>query len=654
MSGIFDKLFAKADKNDGDGVISAEELDAVSKLLNNAGGHGPVLAILMKAADVDGSGSLDKAEFQRYFSVLSYPQETMDAFEKLIDDLPGGAIAQHVEQKIADLPEGWVRVPSQSRPGGWTYMNSILGVKVRSLDELHKYMAMKGAEVGKAYRYWAGSLNKWLDCHVTETGSDGRVKIDIKPGVWIDKSKLQTPFQLIAFQEEEAAAAMDDVTYEFTEKPGFINGPPEDQVQDGNQEAAKAKVMADPQTYRAVTVGYNGALVYVRKHGEQWVKQADWMSYVLTTTSIKYDGPLFKDVHCEDKVTFNGGLEYGKGAGGKPPMHWKRPGRGHGLYDSCPIMLFGSVEPNDIRQGNVGDCSLIASIAALAECPNALKRLFGGRNTLSKTGQYKIELMDWGTKNWKTFVIDDRVACVDPEAMDPHFAKMSEEGEIFPMLIEKAVAIMAKGFDFCNSIMPTWALGILTGCTNCCEYTRDDCGNWTGVRSEYDGTSTFESQSHLDNVWGPPHEGQAGNIPKSDAEMWYCLKAWDDLGFLACCGVAKPGMTDASKTPTGIFYTHAYSLIKIMENAGGTGINMLQCRNPHGQTEPTLPWADGDSKWTQNPQVQAACAWYPDNWKNDGTFWCEDKDWFQNYNKVYLVKCDLEKKNVAPSVPQYG
>ena len=43
------------------------------------------------------------------------------------------------------------------------------------------------------------------------------------------------------------------------------------------------------------------------------------------------------------------------------------------------------------------------------------------------------------------------------DSPEPLFAKNTADMELYPMLIEKAVAIMAGGFDFMSSISPPWA-----------------------------------------------------------------------------------------------------------------------------------------------------------------------------------------------------
>jgi len=43
------------------------------------------------------------------------------------------------------------------------------------------------------------------------------------------------------------------------------------------------------------------------------------------------------------------------------------------------IVLFDKIEPNDVAQGRIGNCWLMASISALAEFPEyILKKIFPG------------------------------------------------------------------------------------------------------------------------------------------------------------------------------------------------------------------------------------------------------------------------------------
>lgn len=41
-----------------------------------------------------------------------------------------------------------------------------------------------------------------------------------------------------------------------------------------------------------------------------------------------------------------------------------------------PALYEGKIEPNDILQGNMGDCYLLSTLAAIAEYPDRIRRIF--------------------------------------------------------------------------------------------------------------------------------------------------------------------------------------------------------------------------------------------------------------------------------------
>jgi len=47
-------------------------------------------------------------------------------------------------------------------------------------------------------------------------------------------------------------------------------------------------------------------------------------------------------------------------------MQWIRATK----LSDCGVVLFDKIEPNDVAQGKIGNCWLMASISALAEFPS--------------------------------------------------------------------------------------------------------------------------------------------------------------------------------------------------------------------------------------------------------------------------------------------
>jgi len=515
----------------------------------------------------------------------------------------------------------------------------------------------KRYNTGDEVMYFSASQKRWMDCKVTTVrDSDGAVQVSCKPGCWIAGGDSSSQLRSKKTNHEDAPQGNaqegdESIAWELTEKDGFfMPGGMEDKV--GSIDEAKRIVMANPSDYIGLSfpVG-DQSMVFARKQGAGVMKMAGWKSMVLSCKPLDYKGQLFKDNYVNN-AKFPGGLGNGKSQAesGHPPnttISWRRPGRGEGLLDRPGIKLFGGISPNDLKQGAVGDCSLIASIACLCEFPEALRRLFN-RTTLSASGRYDVTLWDWGTKDWITRSIDDRFATKTADDPEPLFVKSTEDTELYPMLIEKAVAIMAGGFDFMSSIMPPWALAVLTGNPDVWHFTSQN-GKWTGSRPVYDGTSTYQSVKNVkENAWP---DGSSGDSPKTDSQMWEFMRYWDEHNYMAVAGSAAQGKSDSSSHPCGIIYMHAYSVIDVKSNIAGSGINLAQVRNPHGAggQEPDLPWKDNDPLWTSHREIAQACGILEHGHEADGLFWMQDRDFFgpnsTHYNSLYLVKASMNKRH---------
>ena len=71
------------------------------------------------------------------------------------------------------------------------------------------------------------------------------------------------------------------------------------------------------------------------------------------------------------------------------------------------------------------------------------------------------------------------------------------------------------------------------------------------------------------------------------------LLKWHNQCYFICTG-SKSG-NDQDKTPQGINYGHAYTVLRVVEIQG---YKLLQLRNPWGSGEWTGDWGDKSSEWT--------------------------------------------------------
>lgn len=98
-------------------------------------------------------------------------------------------------------------------------------------------------------------------------------------------------------------------------------------------------------------------------------------------------------------------------------------------------MIVDGIHPNDIKQGYLGDCYLLAVMSAMCEFPEQIYDLLGTKEANS-AGIYCIFIYINGVK--KPVIIDDQFP-VQKGQNSPAFCS-TYDGEIWPMLIEKAFA----------------------------------------------------------------------------------------------------------------------------------------------------------------------------------------------------------------------
>ena len=117
-------------------------------------------------------------------------------------------------------------------------------------------------------------------------------------------------------------------------------------------------------------------------------------------------------------------------------------------------LIGDEADPNDVRQGSVGDCWLLSAIACLADFDWAVKRLFRktikpgmeGRPT-DMPNKYIVTL--WDLKTWKEVdvVVDERLPIRSDGSGYLLGAKPSNEDILWVPYLEKAIAVHCGGYD---------------------------------------------------------------------------------------------------------------------------------------------------------------------------------------------------------------
>jgi hypothetical protein len=196
--------------------------------------------------------------------------------------------------------------------------------------------------------------------------------------------------------------------------------------------------------------------------------------------------------------------------------------------------VYQKIKPENIIQGNLGDCYFLASCAAIALNPKRLERLFISGKHYNPKGLYAIAICINGI--WEEILLDDYFPC-KAKSRTPAYTK-NRENFLWPMLLEKAWAKVHLGY-----------LNIASG------KARDALRDLTGAPTE-----TFNlKEQKVEEVLGQ------GLNEKN-------LKAWNALvdGFsrnFVICGSTKNfnngcDMVDAK---LGISGNHAYSVLGVYD-----------------------------------------------------------------------------------------
>ena len=239
------------------------------------------------------------------------------------------------------------------------------------------------------------------------------------------------------------------------------------------------------------------------------------------------------------------------------------------------------ISPNDIYQGQLGDCYYLSALASVAEYPERIERLLLQRETSTK-GAYCVALNVLG--EWISIVLDD-IFPVKPRGGFPFC--YTKTREIWAMLLEKAYAKVYGGF---------WNIG---------------CG---GISSEA-----------LKDITGAP----CTYIDLSDQDQkMTALKTIEDSdkrNFIITCSSMGSG---EHKGDNGIISGHAYTLVSFVKLNDGT--ELLKLRNPWGSGEWKGDWGDDSKLWNKAGTKEKA-GWTSDD---DGTFFMRFDDFCENFSAV--------------------
>jgi hypothetical protein len=248
-------------------------------------------------------------------------------------------------------------------------------------------------------------------------------------------------------------------------------------------------------------------------------------------------------------------------------------------------IFVNDISIDDVRQGYLGNCYFMSSLAAMTNMPQLICQLFRSFQ-IKKNGCYEIGLNIEG--EWQIVLLDDYFPC-SKKTRIPIFAKPNGP-ELWAMLLEKAWAKINGGY-----------LNITGG------YASEVLSVFTSFPIE-----TFDL------------------LIKDIDIIWKKLKnAFEDGHIITCCS-----KFDNEIEKYGLISGHTFTVTNLVEgNINDQYIRLIRLRNPWGYKEWTGKWSDHSELWTEEAKKELNVNL---NIEDDGEFYMSFEDFF-NYFLVVDV-----------------
>ena len=216
--------------------------------------------------------------------------------------------------------------------------------------------------------------------------------------------------------------------------------------------------------------------------------------------------------------------------------------------------LFGDkgVRPDDVLQGNIGNCGLMSAISAVAEVPGRIEKIFQ-MDELNEAGIYALNFRVFDMP--VTMVVDDLLPVEKTkDGYKTFFSLIADDSSMWVPIMEKAFA------------------------------------KYYGNYAHLGGSNTMFNADVL--LQGPYYKYGFGD--KEVDDLWDVLVDLDSKNDVMQIGFRN------NESEVGLVGLHAYSLLGVKQLS--TGERLVKIRNPWGRYEryrgDWSDWHGGSSLWT--------------------------------------------------------
>ncbi|KFY01851.1 hypothetical protein O988_02506 [Pseudogymnoascus sp. VKM F-3808] len=272
-----------------------------------------------------------------------------------------------------------------------------------------------------------------------------------------------------------------------------------------------------------------------------------------------------------------------------------------------PQFFINGPEAKDIRQGQDGDCWLLAALCTLTNKKGLIERVCVARD--EAVGVYGFVF--YRDSEWRSEIIDDKLYLTKPDYDESILERLLwEDRERVSSEDEYKKAYQTNSgalyFAQCEDPNETW-LPLLEKA-----YAKAH-----GDFATIDGGYTGEGIEDL--TGGVTMELFSTDILDKNAFWANELLRVNEEFLFGCSSCLFAGWGERK----GIIEGHAYSIMRAVEMDGQ---RLLLLKNPWGKGEWTGPWSDGSKEWTPEWMMKLN-----HRFGDDGAFWISYDDFLKKY-----------------------
>jgi len=266
--------------------------------------------------------------------------------------------------------------------------------------------------------------------------------------------------------------------------------------------------------------------------------------------------------------------------------------RASDLYREVSIVP-EEISPNDIEEGLLKDGYFLSAVAALAEEPSLIQRLFLTEES-NKVGLYAIWLCDSGT--WKPILLDEYIPCNERSgSYFPIFAQSTND-DLWISLLEKAYAKIYGSYVNIEGGSCQHALRDLTGAP--VEELRDE--------------------TDIDKIWD------------------FISDSLSKEYFLCCSNDSTQTIQGQETQKEGSDNSYAYTVLDAREVETKRGLErLIMIRNTWKNFEWKGEWSNHSDLWTERLREELN---YTEEDAQNGLFWIKLEDYEAYFPVTWVCK----------------